>query len=70
MNRKTLHKKLKIEQHDSNNKIKDMFSSRVSSLYATNVLFGFITLKILVGFPIFRFWAFLMKVIPETRRAH
>jgi hypothetical protein len=55
MNRKTLHKKLKIEQHDSNNKIKDMFSSRVSSLYATNVLFGFITLKILVGFPIFRF---------------
>jgi hypothetical protein len=25
------------------------------------------TLTILFGFPIFRFWAYLMKVIPETR---
>ena len=24
----------------------------------------------LFGFPIFRFWAYLMKVIPEMRRAH
>jgi hypothetical protein len=24
----------------------------------------------LFGFPIFRFWAYLMEVIPETRRAH
>ena len=24
----------------------------------------------LFGFLIFRFWAYLMKVIPETRRAH
>jgi len=24
----------------------------------------------LFGFPIFRFWAYLMKVIPETRRVH
>jgi len=24
----------------------------------------------LFGFPIFRFCAYLMKVIPETRRAH
>ena len=24
----------------------------------------------LLGFPIFRFWAYLMKVIPETRHAH
>jgi hypothetical protein len=24
----------------------------------------------LFGFPIFRFWAYLMQVIPETRRAH
>jgi hypothetical protein len=24
----------------------------------------------LFGFPIFRIWAYLMKVIPETCRAH
>ena len=24
----------------------------------------------LFGYPIFRFWSYLMKVIPETRRAH
>jgi len=24
----------------------------------------------LFGFPIFRYWAYLMKVIPETRHAH
>jgi hypothetical protein len=24
----------------------------------------------LCGFPIFYLWAYLMKVIPETRRAH
>jgi hypothetical protein len=24
----------------------------------------------LFGFPIFRFWAYLIKVIPETRRGH
>jgi hypothetical protein len=24
----------------------------------------------LFGFPIFRFWAYLIKIIPETRRAH
>jgi hypothetical protein len=24
----------------------------------------------LLDFPIFRFWAYPMKVIPETRRAH
>jgi hypothetical protein len=24
----------------------------------------------LYGFPIFRFWAYLMKVIPETRRVY
>jgi hypothetical protein len=24
----------------------------------------------LFAFPIFRFWAYLVKVIPETRRAH
>jgi hypothetical protein len=29
--------------------------------------FGFIVLK-LVGFQIFRIWAYLVKVIPETRR--
>ena len=28
------------------------------------------TLLILFGFPTFRFWAYLMKVIPETRCAH
>jgi hypothetical protein len=25
---------------------------------------------LLFGFPIFRFWPYLMKVIPETRCAH
>ena len=24
----------------------------------------------LFGFPIFQIWAYLMKVVPETRRAH
>ena len=34
--------------------------------------FGFIAPKTwLFGFPVFfLFWAYLMKVIPETRRAH
>jgi hypothetical protein len=34
--------------------------------------FGFIAPKMLklFGFPIFLFWAYLMKVIPEMRRAH
>jgi len=32
-------------------------------------LVNFKTFK-LFGFPIFRFWAYLMKVIPETHRAH
>ena len=35
-------------------------------------LFGFIAFQNfkLFGFPIFPFWAYLMVVIPETRRAH
>ena len=34
--------------------------------------FGFVTSKTLIffGFPIFRFWAYLMNAIPETRRVH
>ena len=28
------------------------------------------TLLKLFGFPTFRFWAYLMKVIPEARRVH
>jgi len=27
-------------------------------------------LKNILGFPIFRFWAYLMKVIPETHRVN
>jgi hypothetical protein len=32
--------------------------------------FDFIALNTLNYFTIFRFWAYLMKVIPETRRTH
>jgi len=35
------------------------------------VIFFIVTpLKTIFGFPIFWFWAYLMEVIPETRRAH
>jgi hypothetical protein len=32
--------------------------------------FGFIAHKALFGFPIFRFWAYTMNVIPEAYRGH
>jgi predicted glycosyltransferase involved in capsule biosynthesis len=34
--------------------------------------FGFLARKLFknVGLPIFRLWAYLMRVIPETRRTH
>jgi hypothetical protein len=48
-----------------------MFSSLMHSLPypIMAILFRPVGFK-LFGFPAFQLWAYLMKVIPETRRAH
>jgi hypothetical protein len=61
-------RKLKDRQHNGQKKkTKDKHDVMLAILFRS---FSFIAPKNfkLFCFPIFRFWAYLMKIIPETRR--